>query len=189
MLFLSMGWVTLWDNKDTLFPPQKPKFPTCCFCLQEPCLHQLQVPSNDAAENKKAQNIINITSHLLLASLLFPATLHKWQQQQQQQQRQKELHRKREQKICSRWYSATCASLNHLPHHWEEGRELSNSSETDQRKCRGSGLNIGGQRWILLLFKSLHCSGWASNPSLTTPLAHSSNDSGAVQSGISINEN
>lgn len=134
-------------------------------------------------------NNISITSHSLLASLLFPVILCK--------QQQKELYSKRYRNVFSRWYSATCASLSHLPHHWERGRELNTGSETEQqqqkkerkKKSRASSLSTGAQRLTLLCIRSLHCSGCASNPSLTTLSACSSNDPGAVQNGISINEN
>lgn len=147
-------------------------------------MHQLRVPRHSTTESKKTLNNISITSHSLLASLLFPVMLCK-------QQQQKELYSKGYRKIFSRWYSATCASLSHLRHHWERGRELNNSSETGQQQQQGraSGLNTGAQRLTLLCIKSLYCSGCASNPSLTTLSACSSNDPGAVQNGISTNEN
>lgn len=144
-------------------------------------MYQLQVPRNNRTENGKVLNNVNIASHTLFFLPLISSYPLRTAAAKAviQPKIQKSLQQVVVSHLCHPKPSAT--SLG--------GRELNNSSDTDQRKRSGSGLNTGGQGLILLCIKSPHCSGCTSNLSLITLCDFCNNDPGAVQNGISINEN
>lgn len=183
MLSLSMGQVALGDNKQIHFFHHKShSSKSAVFARRIPACASYRFPEKTQQKTRKHWTISPSLHTLFLLPSYFQSSFAN-------SNNKRSYIAKDTEKNCSRWYSATCASLNHLPHHWEEGRELNNRSDTNQSKCRGSGLNTGGQGLILLCVKSLHSPGCTSNPSLTTLFAFSSNDPGAFQNGISINEN